>query len=239
MGRGAKSKANENRMTDSQEAMLDDAFLDALSDRLFSRLSARISTSILESVGELIKPLTDRIAKLEKENLSLLSRVEALDMQSRACDVIIHGMKEVSFAEAASVVDPSTSVASTRTDTVQAVINTCINELGVNVTLNDIIKAHRIPGVKGKRPVLVTFSSRLIRNRIIQARKSLALKKSHLFLNENLTKSNQEIFAKLRQMKKAHQIHSCWSFNGYIFYKVKAEESPRKAQSMHDLPSLK
>lgn len=227
---------------------LEDSFVNAICDRVCARLEerlielissklesglARISSSVSSAMKELLKPLNEKISRLERENAVLLNRVESLDLQSRSCDLIICGVKECSFAEAASTSDAKGEAS--RFDTVQSVVDCCKSEIGVEITAQDIVKAHRIQGTKGKRPILVTFAKKITRDSIIKCRKRLGSKKSGIFINENLTKSNSDIFATLRKFKREGKLFACWSFNGSIYYKIKSESNSIKVQHIDEI----
>ena len=118
-----------------------------------------------ERIGDLIltnKGLSDDVALLKK-------RVEMMEAHSKKDNLIIHGLKVRSYAEAASSSgrashdgsgtrhdesgsDAGDEVVPNHMDTQQAVIDFCRKELHVDVTERDISAAHRLKPPRGGRP---------------------------------------------------------------------------------------
>ena len=234
-----------------REALMDDSFLDALVTRIEKRLikglEQNISEIIRTSMDQLkqelivkeIKPLQDRVLSLEKENHLLHVRMEIFENQSRQCDVIISGIPESTNAKAASSSDDSQNSTNTtpRMDTTPTVVKCCREVLDIDISPHEVVNSFRI-GTTNKnkhRPIMVSFANKSIKDKIMRARKTLRNKKSEIYVNENLTKTNMEIFAKARHLKKEKKIHSCWTYNGHVFIKPKENERPTKICYLEEL----
>jgi len=78
------------------------------------------------------------------------------------------------------------------------------------------------------RPVLIEFTTKIIRDRIYESRKMF--KTSHestepkIFINENLTKVNANLYFCARKLVKNKKLAAAWTTNGYVY--VKADQDP-------------
>ena len=98
---------------------------------------------------------------------TIASRIDIVETQLRANNLVICGLPDASSAE---VVATSGDKAGheqgvTRRDTVQAVVNCCNSKLGANISENDIQSSYRIPSKSGPRPIVVSFTSKMVRDR--------------------------------------------------------------------------
>lgn len=109
----------------------------------------------------------------------------------------------------------------------------------------DIVAIHRLPAKKDKiPPVLVRFASPSIRETWLLARsrlRSLSEKKvipSMLFLNENLTQANKELFWMTRVKAKEMKYKYVWTKNGKIFARKEEGSSLVKVVTKDDIQKL-
>lgn len=124
-----------------------------------------------------------------------------------------------------------------------AVINYCQNNLNIEVTPNDISAVHRLP--KGKydrvRPVIVRFSNRRVRDQIFAARRRMRPSRTEsssiVYVNEHLSKTNEQLFSKCRMMYKNKQVARVWTWHGTVCVK-RNDSRIVKVLSMDDLSNL-
>src|SRR6218665_3222060 len=68
------------------------------------------------------------------------------------------------------------------------------------------------------RPVLVEFTSKLTKDKLYQSRKMLKPSDGHfgpqIFINENLTRHNANLFCCARKLIREKKISAAWSMNG-------------------------
>lgn len=127
--------------------------------------------------------------------------------------------------------------------TLLAVINYCQNNLNIEVTPNDISAVHRLP--KGKydrvRPVIVRFSNRRVRDQIFTARRRMRPSRTEsssiVYVNEHLSKTNEQLFSKCRMMYKNKQVARVWTWHGTVCVK-RNDSRIVKVLSMDDLSNL-
>ena len=127
--------------------------------------------------------------------------------------------------------------------TLLAVINYCQNNLNIEVTPNDISAVHRLP--KGKydrvRPVIVRFSNRRVRDQIFTARRRMRPSRTEsssiVYVNEHLSKTNEQLFSKCRMMYKNKQVARVWTWHGTVCVK-RNDSRIVKVLSMDDLSHL-
>src|SRR6218665_3562830 len=172
----------------------------------------------------------------------------------RLDNLMIHGLMEVPKVDAGQVMLESkndessadsviTQASSADSVTTQAVLNLCNNHLGLKVSGSDVAYAFRIPANAkgGCRPVIVRFVNRKIWNMVYSSRKSLhdSSKKGskRIYINEHLTKTNAQLYAKARGLVKEKKIASAWTSGGVVFIlqSESLNEKPKKITSQRSL----
>lgn len=239
-----------------------DAFASALQPTILVTM-----TDLKSSIDELRKEIITKDSiisclsvevntlKEENDNLSTSlancrDRLDLLETYTRVDNLIIKGIPE-RYAEAAAT-NASVGIMANNSHqqqwqpdensdtTMSLVIDFCSNTLGTDIQLSDISIAHRMP--KGKhdkmRPVMVRFTNRRIRDTVYRARRKLRGSNA-IYINEHLTKQNDELFLNCRQLKKQRKVHSTWTWHGISY--VKCSESSRaiKIANQADLDKLR
>ena len=154
----------------------DEATIDHLADKIKAKILKSIREIIREEMPGLIKSavkeemtkLIGRVNELNEENNRLKTRIDIVETQLRANNLVICGLPDASLAEVVATssgdkVGQEQGV--TRRDTVQAVVNCCNSKLGANISENDIQSSYRIPSKSGPRLIVVTFTSKMVRDR--------------------------------------------------------------------------
>ena len=241
------SKQDENL-----DHLLDEKTVEGFADRLKTKLlpdliqkiSEKVEKSVVDLIGEAIKkqlqPLMERIKIISEENKNLRGRVDQLETQLRSNNLVIHGIPESTFAEAASVSmgEEYLQKSPSRSDTVKAVIECCKSKLGLEISASDITAGYRISGPKKTpRPIVVGFATRIVRDRVYESRKLLRKQvgATKVYINEHLTRTNSEIFAAGRRLFKDRKIPSIWTRNGYVYVKRTEMDKPLRISSLEDL----
>ncbi|KAH3715146.1 hypothetical protein DPMN_057852 [Dreissena polymorpha] len=86
-----------------------------------------------------------------------------------------------------------------------------------SLTLEDVDIAHRLRrSPNGKKDIILRFKSRMTRNRVL--RQSKLLRAKGVFVREDLTPLNHEVFMSVKR-KMSDEVKSVWSRNGAISYK--------------------
>ena len=227
------------------------------SDELAEKVKAKLMSSIERMMREIIKQevanlvseavrselrcMTEGFNKIVEENQSLKIRVDNLEMQSRSNNLVIHGLPETSYAEAASTAEDVGGVVlrSPRKDTIRAVIDCCRSGMKLDITNNVIVNCYRISG-SNTRPIVVTFSGKGVRDKVYAAKKALRGTRgsSQVFVNEHLTKRNTEIFAKGRKLLREKKIAAVWTWNGFVYLKRTESSRPVRTQDLEGLEKL-
>ena len=188
---------------------------------IIQKISEQVEKSMINLVGEAIKnnfvlllPLLERIKIISEENKNLRGRVDQLETQLTSNNLVIHGIPESTFAEAASAFagEESSQRHPSRSDAVKAFIECCKSTLGLEISANDITAGYRISGPKKTpRPIAVGFATRFVRDRVYESRKSLGKQvgATKVYINEHLTKTNSEIFGKIYKCVRGRRLDGC------------------------------
>ncbi|XP_052778746.1 putative leucine-rich repeat-containing protein DDB_G0290503 [Mya arenaria] len=95
-----------------------------------------------------------------------------------------------------------------------------LSERKINVVYDDIDISHRLwKTVRGKRDVIVRFKSRMKRDSVMRNKRSL--RGSGIWLFDDLTKLNHEVFMSVRHKMK-DEVDQAWISNGKILYRDKS-----------------
>jgi hypothetical protein len=192
----------------------------------------------------------DAVAKLTAQNASLVVEVDKLKMSvdeleqySRRDNLIITGIPS-SFAEAASTAPQATgSYHESSASCIDKVVSFFQNKLNIDVQSADISTAHRLPaGTNGQLPLVVKFVRRIKRDTVYQARTKLkdhnknCARDSRIFINEDLSPINRNIFSAAWRKQGSHGIESVWSSNCRVM--ARHNGRARRISSLAELNSL-
>ena len=129
------------------------------------------------------------------------------------------------------------------TDTLKKVTELIRNELKcTNILEADISTAHRLPSRNGTSPIIVRFIRRRDRDTVYRARMALkAFNQSRaannrIFINEDLSPRNREIFSTAWRMKSSRALDGVWTSNCQVL--VKKNGSTHRVTSFAQLNSL-
>ena len=107
----------------------------------------------------------------------------------------------------------------------------------LNFTVNDIDRAHRLPGPNNR--VIVRFmrsGEGSVRDEVMSRR--LELRGKDLFVNESLTKLRGQIFRSLLAAKRQKKIYTVYSRGGNVFFKEKQHGVGTRVDSLQRLREL-
>ena len=178
--------------------------------------------------------------KSDAKFFSLEVRLDILEQHEKSTQLIIQNMWPESHNE----------------DTVQLVLEYFSEALDMEVYGSSIVSCFRIGRKTGvsiptnsspinsetrHRPILVKFTSSILRDNILRARsrRKMDVKSKDTFINEDLTAHRRLMLNELRNLKREKKITDCWSSHGKIIYKtlqgrvVDATEKAREASTWH------
>ena len=120
--------------------------------------------------------------------------------------------------------------------TINNVIQLATN-IGVNVTPADISIAHRLPTRtnNANRPIVVRFSRRVAKIKILQKKKKKAIKdneqSAQIQVFEDLTSTRVNF---MKFMKQDNRINGVWTRDGNLLYQWKNSERNEKITSLYE-----
>ncbi|KAF5282232.1 hypothetical protein FQR65_LT14400 [Abscondita terminalis] len=157
--------------------------------------------------------IEDKLQQLENDELS--KAFDDLQQYTRRNSIRIFGLKE----------DRNENVD-------QAVISLFNDKLGVQLSVDNIDRCHRLgvvqPGVKKPRAVIVQFTSYRYRAKVFKEKKKL--KGSGITIREELTRARLEL---LNKSCEKFGFKNVWSNDGVII--VNKNNRKTRIKSMHDL----
>ena len=105
-------------------------------------------------------------------------------------------------------------------------------KLEVDIDPSEIESIFQLPKKNASSPpvTIVRFNNTLAKKRLVNGKKSMkpthpkAKEFGNIFINEDLTKVNQELFRDARQLKKQNKVEGAWTRDGKIY--IKKKEGP-------------
>lgn len=192
-----------------RSTMADDLFINTLIDKVTDLFEKRLLDMFKKYETE-ISSLKTSVTRLEMAN-------DALEQNSRCDSVRIYGLPEMPGE-----------------NTVEVVMNTIKTHLRVDIQVDHVDRAYRLPkGKKEKyRPILVKFSSYKWKKLVFDAKKNF--KGTNYVIREDLTKSRVHL---MYYTKQAFDKSPVWTLDGNIF--VKLNNTRHKILSIDDVERLK
>ena len=174
------------------------------------------------------------------------TRLENLDIYSRADNLIIKGLPERSYAERASDGPSNADKAAVPSANSSLAVETtvlefCREALKLNINQYDISIAHRLKASANDkcRPIIVRFTNRRARESVLRAKKSLktANLPNPVYITEQLTKAADSLYFEARKRLREKKLSAAWTFNGQVFVKF-SEDAAEKATVVKVLRDL-
>ena len=225
---------------------------DAYAEKFTEKIENMVAQSTTKIIDTHCKPLSDKIHSVSEENKALKLKIDLIENQLRLDSLVIQGLPDSTYAEAASGLvlgqdQPEFLTASatlpTHTDTEGSVLTYLNDRLGLDVNKADIVSAYRIPRRKsgGHRPIIVRFATRRIRDMVYHARRqdknARQSRNEPVYINEHLTKSNAELFARARSLVRDKKITRAWTAGGLVYIRrsEQAGDKPERVTCPSDL----
>ena len=183
------------------------------------KLLLQEQTQEIKRKDEEIKNLKEDITKLEHAN-------DALEQYTRRNSLRISGLADPEE----NYEDPVRTVLTLFNTTMK------MEEAKCPIMITDIDRVHRVgPKMPGSsRPMLVKFANYRARQRVFKAKRALFPKSGtagqsstttrNIFINEDLTRARVQLLYHARQAKKKKQINDCWTVDGQLLIKSKANK---------------
>lgn len=180
--------------------------------------------------------------KLDKKTINdLENKLEMLERKSRLTAVEIRNI-------------PKSDLESK--DSLCGMVNCLGNVLDVHIDHNGIKDIHRINSKDNTNPVIVDFTTRLLKDKFLKGvkkfnngkTKPLKLNTTHLnskfqlkpiYISESLTHKAHRLFYLARSFQKSHGYTFCWTTNGIIYLKKNADSSQIRIDSELDINGLR
>lgn len=248
---------------DLLELFNDDRVIEALSARLKPHLVPTIEETSDERISKFMHKLESlveqftkdvfakfceaqgqKMESLESENKQLRMKIDEVENSSRLNNVVIHGLAESPQAgPPEGQTETSHPKYRLKNSSIPELLDLCNNRLHVQVIESDISFSFRITtkGTNTVRPLVVGFSRRVTRDMIFASRKLLRGEPSsgspNVYINEHLTRTNSQIFARTRNLVRSHKIHSTWTAGGRVFLRQSESslEKPMRVDSLDEL----
>jgi len=210
-----------------------------------------IKDTICEFKDELLKPIIHRIEILESDVMDQSKEIETLKKELTKKDTVIENLNEKNklledrIRSDEDYVDKVTNELeqygrrnnvrisgingdanrqSSETST-ELVINTIKEKTGLDISVHEIDVAHRLGKYRqGKqRPIIVKFVRRQTKIQVFKYAKQL--RQSAVYINDDLTKTNQEVLSSVR-IKDRDSVKKAWSHEGkiYVIYNQEGQD---------------
>jgi len=159
----------------------------------------------IKTINSKIEMKQDDAAQTDRDTLyqsdQTRKQINDLEQYTRTNNIRVYGL-------------PDKNAVETPSQTIKAFLKE-ISEQQTDIDESDIDIAHRLGKFNPNkpRPVIIRFTSRLLKDDVMSLRKSLRQRK--IFVNEDLTRLNQEVFTAIR-LRGKDEVKSVWTRNGRI-----------------------
>ena len=170
-----------------------------------AQLLRGLAVTLTKSLQDTIAKKDAQIGELQVRVVSLEERCDDLEQYSRRNTVRIRGLAESANEETDGLVKEFAA-----------------HKLDVKIGTSDLVRSHRV-GRKTEdrstpRDIIVRFTTHNTKTAVM--RNARKLKGTHLFINEDMTRSRATIAWEARTLKRERKILDTWTRDGTIFVKV-------------------
>ena len=202
--------ADECRFTGPQQTatMLNDDTLTKAIARTFSGEAVKETFQ-----REILKPISERVEKHDKQIAALASENYHLRPE-------LEELKQYGHRNALRVFNPTWR--ENEDDSTDGLILTLCDEFALGIKREEISRSHRVgkPVPSKPRPILVKFVSYRSREKLYDARKSIAETHPYIRIYEDLTKTTNELAYKALECRRQGRIHHTWVYDGNVFVRT-------------------
>ncbi|KAI5718811.1 hypothetical protein M8J76_000589 [Diaphorina citri] len=218
MAKGRKSGGNKNSDDDVQILETNEAgVLQSSSDndmteckQLLMKMNKKMETmekkmnqvlAVVESQKKKISELEKEVKNQKVENNMLKENLEKsqelideLQQRSRLNNIIINGVRQE------------------KNEDVYKLVENLGKTLGIMDPIKDIQIAHRVSTTKKDKikPIVVRMANSSTRDKWTNAYRKKQLWQQNIYINEHLTKKNQQLLFKCKQLKQTHNFKYVW-----------------------------
>ena len=180
--------------------------------------------------------------KLNKKINDLESRIEDTEYKLYEAEAKINKLNQYSRRENLEIIGIPDTISQPELETT---VIKLMDSMGVVLSSYEIVSCHRL--YKNKKQssanTIVRFMSRKKAIEILQKKKNLAqspyveIFENDIYITENLTPENRDIYDSCHLLKKKNVINNVWSYNGVVRIKFKDDnkEKPTKLYHMDDI----
>lgn len=204
------------------------------------------TSSLKKDVSEIKKCLQlfhDRICTLEEENISLKNSNDILEEQIIFLKDQVNNLAQDKLNNDIEI----NGVPVSENENLNVITSKLFSKLEININKSDTINMYRQQSKHNNSglpsPIIITFRHNNIKNKIIEAKKDKTInfneictttssstdseinEKRLIYINERLTKNNNYLFKKARDLKRKNKVKFAWVKNGRVL--IRKTESSR------------
>ena len=118
-------------------------------------------------------------------------------------------------------------------------INTKILKNEDSISVSDVERCHPVNRLKsdGRCQILIKFHNYHTKRKVFSSNANLRGNPDHIFVSEDLTRTNYSIIKALQALKKSGKIFSYLSHNGNVFAKKHENNNPVRLYQLKDITS--
>ena len=212
----------------------------ALKPEIERTINATIQSAVERTIAPLIATIESQRVEIAQQKSHIANLEQAVgDLYKRTEELEIQQEEQEQYSRRTCL--RFHNISPDATDTDEAVIKICKENLGVTLTKDDIGRSHFVgrANVKGNRQVIVRFLSYRTRAHVFRNKKKLKGHPGKVFLTEDLTLYRRRLVNTLIDLQKNHVISSFWTNDGRIFAKKSDGSSKVMITSQRDIDLLR
>lgn len=183
---------------------------------------------LIEALTTEVKDLKGQNQKLQMKVQEMEDRINQTEQQDKEKNLIISGIPK-------------------QTDEPKTIIQKVFSAMKVDVNDSDIQEAHYI-SKKENAPIVVKFKEKVSKQKVqmkVKQLKGIKVNECGLFgenkniyFNDDLTRVNQQLFKKSRDVKKDNNFRAAYVYYGRIYIKKNENEEPIRIRNESDLKKI-
>ena len=200
--------------------------IETLKKEFIQLVTVRVDEAVQAMKDDVLKEVKQELKFMEERTrLHSMSQTELLEQYNRRDNVKVFGLPCESNTEGVSMKENGN-------DTIRKVIDVS-NSIDAGLSENDISVAHRLPSRMHLKPVIVRFSRRVAKIKLLQNKKKLASLNglNDVKIYEDITRPRMN-FIKL--MRSDNRVESVWTRDGTIFFVWKQDKNIYKIEGLFE-----
>ena len=195
-------------------------FLSEVYDDLVFKIKTK--NTEISGLSRRVEELENSLSMSDTGIQKMTSKLELLDQENRKMNIVLTGLNVKSFSSAVQgdgQRDPLPEEQSSMQDKIVKFAE--VNDITIDKNdIESIILLHNRANPNGPQRTLIRFNNHATQQQFYEMRFKLKNSFPGVYVNEDLTRDNADLFKRARELRRNHKILSTWTKNCVIYVKT-------------------